>query len=324
MKEGYRVLALAYRKVDGNLEALTRDKAEANLIFAGLLILSCPLKKDTPKYINMLRDAEYKNVMITGDNMYTAAKTGQTLKFGPKKNLFLIPESANKFHWEDINNKKVVDLDVKDLEDLGKKYSLCVEGGSMKALQVDSVNKGTKEGIELFEKVILNSTIFARVSPDQKEKIVTVYRDHGLGVLMCGDGTNDVGALKKSDVGIALVGLKDEPTKEELKAEEERKQKIKQEAIRKRDMSLLQMLGQEDDVEFKSGDACIAAPFTNKFSNSLKCGKPDLPNTQSHHRYETRNLHNDHNHPNIQDPHPPVLHPRLLNELPPHGKPQIE
>merc|ERR1712150_198578 len=30
-------------------------------------------------------------------------------------------------------------------------------------------------------------------------------------------------------------------------------------------------MGGDQEIEFKSGDACIAAPFTNKFTNSLKC-----------------------------------------------------
>ena len=55
-----------------------------------------------------------------------------------------------------------------------------------------------------FADAVEENSVFGRIAPQQKEEIVAALQDNGHYVAMVGDGANDVRALRKADVGVAM------------------------------------------------------------------------------------------------------------------------
>ena len=74
-------------------------------------------------------------------------------------------------------------------------------------VSADSVIEGS-ELDEITDKelqdVVKNVTIFARVEPKHKIRIITAFQANGEVVAMVGDGVNDSPAIKKADIGVAV------------------------------------------------------------------------------------------------------------------------
>lgn len=70
---------------------------------------------------------------------------------------------------------------------------ICLEG-----IQLDKMSDEELDGI--IDKV----SVYARVSPDNKIRIVDRWQKKGRIVAMTGDGVNDAPALKKADIGVAM------------------------------------------------------------------------------------------------------------------------
>lgn len=80
---------------------------------------------------------------------------------------------------------------------LGNGDLTVVEGHELAGLDAERISDTDRARI-------LSADVFARVAPDTKLTLVSLFQDAGHIVAMTGDGVNDAPALKKADIGIAM------------------------------------------------------------------------------------------------------------------------
>ncbi|QGA12721.1 hypothetical protein EYB26_000366 [Talaromyces marneffei] len=207
-RNGARVLALAYKYLStdadfgqGRINNYSRENIESGLHFAGFLVLQCPLKEDAIKAVRMLNESSHRVVMITGDNPLTAVHVARQVEIVDREVLILdAPENdntGNRLVWRSTDDKVNIEVDPShplDREILQTK-DLCVTGYALAKFK----------DLPAFSDLLRHTWVYARVSPKQKEDILLGMKAAGYTTLMCGDGTNDVGALKQAHVGVALL-----------------------------------------------------------------------------------------------------------------------
>ncbi|TDL20605.1 endoplasmic reticulum Ca-transporting P-type ATPase [Rickenella mellea] len=204
-RRGSRVLALGIKDMDtlsiDKINHLHRDQVESGLTFAGFLVFHCPLKPDAVDTLKMLADSSHRCIMITGDNPLTAVHVARDVEIVDREALILdLKENAKSesdLEWRTVDERKVIPVDpTKYLDqDLLDNYDICVTGAAMRQF----------EARPAWDQLVQHTWVYARVSPSQKEFILTSLKTLGYTTLMAGDGTNDVGALKQAHIGVALL-----------------------------------------------------------------------------------------------------------------------
>ena len=214
-REGMRVIALAYRPIstleDGTpigddclekLKKAPRAWAEADLRFAGFIAFRCLMRKDSKEVIRLLMKSDHRVAIITGDNILTALHVAGDIELCTQNRERILVlekmESEPYFQWVNAaTDAAVADFDLSGMHGLAKDNDLCITG---KVLQHAFGIYGDDLGqvLHLFK-------VFARMAPENKEKVLSVLNNLKMTTLMCGDGANDVGALRQAHVGVALL-----------------------------------------------------------------------------------------------------------------------
>ncbi|EFA85898.1 P-type ATPase [Heterostelium album PN500] len=210
-KKGYRVLAAGYKDYqmpNDRTKDEIRDEVECDLHFLGFIIMENKIKPQTPPALQVLKKANIRLIMVTGDNVLTGVSVASECGLILDDRIIFMSEVSNGvISWRDCSSNPSampykldpvsLTIEGSDNED----FVLAVTGDAWKILYDDKVKIGPNI---TFTRLLQKGHVFARMTPDQKQNLVEDLIAANLYVGMCGDGANDCGALKAAHVGISL------------------------------------------------------------------------------------------------------------------------
>lgn len=151
--KGMRVLGITHKYIPRGKDSFDSSD-EFDLIFAGYVVFTDPVKPSAKKAIVEMKEYGIDVKVLTGDNEYVSRHV---------------------------------------CEEIGIDASSFLVGPEIDAMSDDEL----KEAVE-------KTSIFARLNPDNKSRIVLALRSNGHTVGLMGDGINDVVAMKNADVSISV------------------------------------------------------------------------------------------------------------------------
>ena len=151
-----RVLALAVKHFDGEVDDLSDENLESGYTFLGFVGMIDPPRAGVAEAIKRARMAGIRTVMLTGDQLNTGRAIARELGLGT---------------------------------------------GEPRAVHATALSGADQNQLATLARDI---DVFARVSPEDKLRIVEALQHAGEIVAVTGDGVNDAPALKRANIGVAM------------------------------------------------------------------------------------------------------------------------
>jgi cation-transporting ATPase E len=109
-------------------------------------------------------------------------------------------ETLEHFHRLGVELKIISGDNPQTVASLARQVGLGLKGEPLSGVKLGDTAE------EQLRKLAEEATVFGRITPQQKQMLIDIFRDDGHYVAMIGDGVNDVLSLKEAHLGVAMQG----------------------------------------------------------------------------------------------------------------------